>query len=496
MNDNVRGGAKRLASGVLSLVVVMLLLSGLVLGGNGLLPARWLLQPAWATRLSPELTSLAQSAIPGATVRLDGSLSTGAGDLYVPLLPPPKFGKVSKPEIELQTHGVILYSNGWTHMKVTRKGAAKTLVMPADLAEKYKKRIMTSKFPSDFIVPEGFVLPKSWKPLAGEVAITFLDDAVIAAPDFGVKAEPVERTSYKGAGSVFLTSITSGSITMLDGKTLSKIAEFPTEGTPCSMELANGQLYIADQAKNRVLVLDPYKRKFLGQIDLAPKSAPKGIVALPTGKWLYVSESAAGNIAIIETATGKVLLKTKVKPGPGRMAITPDGVFLLVLNVTSGEVSIISTYNQKVVSVIKVGNMPSSVAITSDGKLAYVTNRNSNTVSVIDVKQRQVAGTIKVGTAPGGIALSPDNLKLYVSCGRDNTITAYDTASLAKLNEVHLPREVEFPGALCMLPGGHQLLVASQQSGNIGIVDVDKMAFQKPTALGHPTNEIVWEPVP
>ena len=207
-------------------------------------------------------------------------------------------------------------------------------------------------------------------------------------------------------------------------------------------------------------------------------------------------DAGSSDVAVIETATGKVLLKTKVKPGPGRLALTPDGVFLLVLNVTSGEVSVISTYNQKVVGVIKVGDMPTALVVSGNGKNAFVSNRMSNTISVIDIKSRQVVGTIKTGASPTGLALSPDEKKLYAACGRDNTITIYDTASLAKLEEAHLPDDVEFPGPLCLLPGGRRLLVSSHVNGNIGTLDVDTLQFHKLTPLGHPNNEVVWEPVP
>ncbi len=45
-------------------------------------------------------------------------------------------------------------------------------------------------------------------------------------------------------------------------------AEFPTEGTLSQMVAVGGFLYISDQAKARVLILDPNKREFVGQIDL------------------------------------------------------------------------------------------------------------------------------------------------------------------------------------------------------------------------------------
>jgi YVTN family beta-propeller protein len=458
---------------------------------------------ALATRLPDDLQKVALNAVPG-KVRLDGALESRDGALYLLLLPASKDNKKGKADIEstfasrdAKRPDIIFYSNGWAHARVTTRGEAATLAIPTDLNDKAKKKLLSLHFPSDLIVPQGFVLPRSMKALIQEVpAVALVDDNVFNSPDFGQKPKPVDKAEYKGSGSVFLTSITSGSITLLDGKTFNKLAEFPTEGTPCSMELANGRLYIADEAKNRLLVLDPVKRRFAGQIDLPPNSAPKGIVAPASGKWLYVSESGASDIAVVETATGRALLRTKVHPGPGRMALTPDGNFLLVLNVTSGEVSIISTYNHKVISTIKVGYMPSSLAISSDGKYAYVSNRNSDSISVIDVPHHTIAGTIKSGPSPIGVALSPDDKRLYVATGRDNTVTEYDTHSLGKLRELHLPPEMEFPGSISMLPGGRRFIVTSQGADSVAVIDAEKMELENRTALGHANHEVVWEPVP
>ncbi len=459
--------------------------------------------PAQATRLSPELAKAAESAMPGSKIRLDGALQTKHGGLFL-LLMPQDAGKKSKDKVEVEAllptenqQDIILYTNGWAHVRVAPKGDASTLAMPRSLSEKHLKQLMALHFPSDLIVPQGFVMPRSMKPLIIDVpAVSLLDDAIMQSPDFGEKHKTVPRAQYKGFGSVFLTSITTGSITMLDGKTLNKVAEFPTEGTPSGMELVGGQLYIVDQAKNRILILDPVLRKFSGQIDLAPKTAPKGIAALPNGKWMYVSQSGASDIAVIELASGKVLIRTKVHPGPGRIALTPDGIYLVVLNVTSGEVTIISTYNQKVVTTIKVGDMPSSLVISSDGKTAYVTNRVSNTVSVLDIEKRIVSATIKVGQSPSGIALSPDNSRLYVACGRDNTVTTYDTKTREQMQQLHLPTDIEFPGSLCLLPNGAQLLVASHQSDALGIIDTANLEVERRATLGHAHHEVVWVPAP
>jgi YVTN family beta-propeller protein len=462
---------------------------------------------AMATRLPEDMAKAVSNTLNG-TVRLDGSVETHDGGLYLLLLPQGQdgknAGKKGKAEIDAilpnpKRPDVIMYTNGWAHVRVLHRGEARTLAMSGAVPEKVRKKLLNMHFPSDLIVPQGFVIAKSLKSLIQQVpSVGLIDDEVLISPEFGMKhlATAVSKAAYKGAGSIFLTSITTGSITMLDGRKLIKLAEFPTEGTPCGMELVNGFLYIADEAKNRILLLDPVARKFAGQIDLQPKSAPKDIIANPGGKWLYVSESGANDIAVIDTATNKMLLKTKVHPGPGRLAVTPDGAYVLVLNVTSGELTLLSGSSQAVMGTVRVGDMPISIAISPDSKYAYVANRFSNNVSVVDLGLKRVIGSIKCGQSPTAVLVGAGGSKLYVSTGRDNTVTEYDCKTLAKLRELKFPSEMEFPGALCPLPDGHHFIVISQGADALSVIDAEKFEASMPIALGHANHQAVWEPVP
>ncbi len=458
------------------------------------------IQPAQATRLPAELATAIQNEFPDGRVRLDGGIES-KGALFLPLVPaaaPVK--KKSKVVLEVaypapEKPEVLCYSNGWCYLKVLKKGQFRLVSLPAELPDKVKKQILSCKFPSDLIVPDKFLLPQSLKALIGDNNIQAVDEASMNDPDFG-KKPLTPKAAQTGPGLIFLTSLNTGTITLVDEKSMSKVAEFPTEGTPCSMVSVEGKLYIADQAKNRVLILDAGKRQFLGQIDLPPRSAPKGIAILPDSKFLYVSESGANDVVVIELSTQKPLMRTKVPPGPGRMAITPNGNNLLVLNVPSGQVTFISTLNQRVLGLLHVGTMPSCVAITADSKTAYVTCRVSNTVCVIDIQSRQIIATIKTGNAPTGVALSKDDSKLFVANAKDNTISVFDTKTRENVKDVRLPMDIDFPGAISLLPDGKQVVVSSEATDTMGLLDTETLEFGKQCALGHSSHDVVWMPMP
>lgn len=454
--------------------------------------------PAFATKLSQDFKDYLGQQFPALRIRIDGALETKDGRLFLPLLP------TNAPKVErTQVHATfpdeknpdcIFYTNGWCYVRVVNKGTMRTVILPSNMPENTRKHLLTLRFPSDLIVPERLVMPKSLKPILGDLAIGTVDDTVVATSDFGQASSKVESSGPK-RGAIFVTSPGSGKITLLEENTLKKIAEFPTEGTPCGMTCIDGTLYIADQSKHRILKIDPKKREFVGQIDLAPKCAPKGLVALPNGRLLYVSESAANDIAVIETATGKVLLKTRVPAGPARMTITPNGNTLIVLNVPANQVTFMSTLNQKCLGSVTVGAMPNALVVSKDGRFVYVSSRLDNKVSVIDVVRRQILAKIETGAGPTGIALSNDGTKLFVAQAKDNTIGAYDLATNKKISDVKLPLDVDFPSTVMMMPDSDRLIVSSHATDAVGIFNTTKLEFENQPVIGHNSDELIWVPL-
>lgn len=453
-----------------------------------------------ATRLSADLKQLVEQNFPGVKVRIDGALELKNGELLLPIIPGginvPKWSKPqeeftypdqSKPEM-------VLYNNGWCYLKVVKKGHINTFVLPPSLTEKSRKRIFSGNFPSDLIVPENFVLPNEYKEVVGDLQIKLVGEAEFNK--LGVE-QPVAHhaSTHSDHGVYVVNSLHSGTLILLDDQKLNKLTEFPTEGTLSQMVAVGGFLYISDQAKARVLILDPNKREFVGQIDLEPKSAPKGIATLPNGQLIYVSESGSNDIAIIEAASRKVLLRTKTPPGPGRLAVTPNGYFLLVLNTASGQLTVISTGNQSVSGSVKVGGMPTAMAVSNDSKHVYITNRLSNTVSVVDLGSRQVVATLPTGNAPTGLAISRNNEKLFVACARDNAIIIFDLKTNQKSGEVRLPLDLEFPGHLELTPDGKKLFVTSEAAESLGLMDLETLTFDAQAHLGHTSHDVIWVPV-
>lgn len=89
------------------------------------------------------------------------------------------------------------------------------------------------------------------------------------------------------------------------------------------------------------------------------------------------------DMSVIDTVSKKVTATIPIGD-PSGLAIAPDGHYVYVANSAANAVSVIDTASNVVTSTIAVENAPQGVAFAPDGHHAYVTNSRSNTVSVID----------------------------------------------------------------------------------------------------------------
>ena len=461
--------------------------------------------PAFATKLPADLKNAIQAEFPGAKIRLDGSAETTKGEIFIPLIPAKtkNGGKLALQAAfpSRQEPNLLVFGNAWCYLRVLPKGRLKVVKMPTDMPEKFHNFLLTGKLPEDLIVPDHFVLPKSLAPIVGDLAIEIVNDDLYTHPEFGaVKSAKKLPPKPVGPihGAILALSPNSGKIALLDHESLKKLTEFPTEGTPAGITYANGIVYISDVSKNKILRLDPTRGQFIGQIDLPPNSKPRGMATLPNSKLFYVSESGTNDIAVYEpgdkNGVDKLLVRTKCAVGPSYVAVSPNGQLLLALNTPCGKLTFISALTQKLLNTVNVGTMPNGIVIDSESERAYISNRISNTVSVVDLLNRKVIETLKTGNGPTGLAFDEEETKLFVANAKDNTISVFDLKTNKRLDDIKLPLDLDFPGGITLMPDRKHLLVSSESTPNVGLIDTKTMIVEKQPDIGQTSDRFLFVP--
>lgn len=144
--------------------------------------------------------------------------------------------------------------------------------------------------------------------------------------------------------------------------------------------------------------------------------SPQDLVADRAGKTLYVTETTANAVVVVDLASGKVARRIELPAAPGGLALDPDGARLYVTAaVSAGKVLIIDLASGKICGNIPVGHTPVAPVVSPDGKRLYVCNRFSNDVSAIDLATGKETARVAVLREPVAAALTPDGGLLFVA---------------------------------------------------------------------------------
>lgn len=191
---------------------------------------------------------------------------------------------------------------------------------------------------------------------------------------------------------------------------------------------------------------------------------PSALCFRPDGKQLFVTEQDENDIAVLDSADGKLI--THLPSGgeqPCALALSPDGHSLIVANTFSGDVSIIDIEKKTARARIPLLGEPAGVAITPDGR-AWVSVSQLDQVAIVDIAQGKVLQRIPVGHNPRVLALAPDGKTLVCANSLGGSLSLIDTASNTERRRIPLPA-INLRG-MAFTPDGAHIWITGQQPHN------------------------------
>ena len=192
------------------------------------------------------------------------------------------------------------------------------------------------------------------------------------------------------SNKAFVANIGSGSVTVIDLKTRTKITDLQTgagaEGIDISPD--EKEVWVTNRAANTVSVIDVHTLKIIATLE--SKDFPIRVKFAPGGKHVLVSNARSGDVAIFDA-----IAKKEIRRIP------------MLLKAAEG-----STSGQRIFGA-QFGQSPVPVGILVASRLshAFVANTNADIVTMIDLKTWQVAGRLTAGKEPDGLGYSPVTLK-------------------------------------------------------------------------------------
>jgi YVTN family beta-propeller protein len=190
------------------------------------------------------------------------------------------------------------------------------------------------------------------------------------------------------------------------------------------------------------------------------------------GKRIYISMPFAGQVAVIDADTFKVLTNIDAGRSPTRVFLQPDGRYLWVGNDAkvpdASGVTIIDTETLKPVKSLLTGTGHHEIAVSEDNRIAFVTNRDVGTVSLIDVRELKILREIKLGGVPISVGYSPLARAAYVADGKGGELTVLAGRDFEPAKRIALRPGL---GPLRFAPDGRYAFIVNTSEDLVHVID-------------------------
>ncbi|MGB0206312.1 MAG: hypothetical protein ACPF9K_14900, partial [Neptuniibacter sp.] len=162
---------------------------------------------------------------------------------------------------------------------------------------------------------------------------------------------------------------------------------------------------------NMVHVIDVETQEIVQ--DIVVGNRPRRMELTPDLSELWVSNEVGGTITILDTATYQPKAELKFAPkgmrpesiSPVGMAMTKDGKQAYITLGGANHVAVVDTATHKVLDYILVGKRAWGISLNKDESRLYVTNGKSDDLAVIDTAKMKVIKSVPAGRVPHDVVV-------------------------------------------------------------------------------------------
>jgi YVTN family beta-propeller protein len=256
-------------------------------------------------------------------------------------------------------------------------------------------------------------------------------------------------------------------------------------------QIPSPALLVLEKNDKSLAIIDTATLKVVGRI--AAGEDPHEVVASADGKYAYISnygafQSPQHTISVADLSAQKAL--PAVELGPLR---APHGLGLVNGKVyfTAEGSKVIGRYDpasRRIDWTLGVGqNRTHMLVVSQDESRIFTANVNSDTISILDRDQNGDASgwietPIPVGKGPEGFDVSPDGKEIWAANSHDGTLSIVDvgTRKVVQTLDLHTKRtnRVKFT------PDGKLVLISDLETGELVILDAAARKEMKRLKLG------------
>jgi len=220
------------------------------------------------------------------------------------------------------------------------------------------------------------------------------------------------------------------------------VREAGMEAAPEFSPGSTAQIYVTNSAADTIDVIDPSTNKVVQVI--RGIELPHGIAFSPDATRVYISNESESVLDVVDRKSGEVLQKVPLSARPNNIAITKDGGRVLVgIRAEPGVVDVIDTRSLRRVKSIPVDGSVHNVFVTPDGKYAVSGSIENKAATVIDLHSEQAVWEVKFDRSVRPMAFEPNpdgsTSRIFVQLSGFNGFAVVGFAKHAEVARIKLP---------------------------------------------------------
>jgi YVTN family beta-propeller protein len=277
-----------------------------------------------------------------------------------------------------------------------------------------------------------------------------------------------------------------------------------TGSSPNALHAQSTRLYVGNSIADNISVIDLNSLKVIGDISVGPQV--HGMAVQADGTRLFTTSEGDNTLRVFDTSTGKLLSAIKLTGRPNQCAVTPDGKYVAIpIRENAGSVDIVDVAQQKVVKVLPV-KAPHNAFNAGSNQYIFVSSMGDHAVNMIDLQTMDYAAIIPVGGVPRPYVITRDAHTMYVALTDLHGFAIVDIPEKKVVRRVEMPAEHPQPHehpfetintlthGLALSPDEKELWVTSLLDDGMYVYDVPSQKFVGRVLTGSGPNWVAFSP--
>jgi len=281
-------------------------------------------------------------------------------------------------------------------------------------------------------------------------------------------AAPAQVVAANYRPSVYALTPESGSVHEIQSDNLRFARKVTVASQAVSMQATADDKFLYVLARDPRLVVAVALDQFRAQWKLPLPEEPVTLALAPDGKTAAVTSSAS--VRLIDL-TSRTLSQPLGLGEFGSIAFLDDSKTLIAADLKERRLSLYDVASRRLITHLPVSVRPDRFCFNHDGGQLFVTGEGMDAVVVVwPFYTPRVGGTVLAGHAPGAMGTS-DSL-LFVASPQSGNVSVLniDTRKLIAVVQVGAD-----PGFVVVTPDDQYALILNRQSGDLAVLNVPKI---------------------